>query len=91
MQQRNQINPDDICQAAIQAKMNLYTAKENYDAVMKSYNDKNAQLVNVINLMKNKILELEEIIKEKDKKISDLESKLKEKETGKEQDKSKKS
>ena len=86
MQQPNRINPSEIIQQAIQAKLDLYTARENYDAVMKTYNDRNANLVNLINLETSKILELEAVIKERDKRISELEARLKEFESGKKQD-----
>ena len=53
------INPDTVCQQAIQAKLNVYQAKEHFESVLKSYNDRLDHLVNVVNLMKGRILELE--------------------------------
>lgn len=57
--QPNTINPDQICQQAIQAKLNVYQAKEQFETVLKQYNDQLDNLVNLTNLMKNRILELE--------------------------------
>ena len=59
MQQQNTINPDAICQQAIQAKLNVYQAKEQFETVLKHYNDQVDNMINVIGLMKNRILELE--------------------------------
>lgn len=53
------INPDTVCRQAIQAKLNVYQAKEHFESVLKSYNDRLDDLVNVVNLMKGRILELE--------------------------------
>lgn len=53
------INPDEICQRALQAKMAVYQAKEHFEMVLKMYNDQNDALINVVNLMKQRILELE--------------------------------
>ena len=53
------INPDDICRQAIQAKLGVYQAKENFESVLKSYNDQVDALINVIGMMKSRILELE--------------------------------
>jgi hypothetical protein len=58
-QNRNPINPDQICQQAVQAKLNLYQSREQFDAVLKGYNDQLDNLVNLVGLMKNRILELE--------------------------------
>jgi len=55
----NTINPDVLCQRALQAKMETYKAKEHFEAVLKHYNDEVENLVQVIGLMKNRILELE--------------------------------
>jgi hypothetical protein len=59
MQQQNPINPDIVCQQAIQAKLNVYQAKEHFESVLKVYNDQLDNLVNLVGLMKNRILELE--------------------------------
>jgi hypothetical protein len=53
------INPDQICQQAIQAKLNVYQAKEQFETVLKMYNDQVDNLINVVGLMKVRILELE--------------------------------
>jgi hypothetical protein len=58
-QNQNTINPDVICQQAIQAKLNVYQAKEQFETVLKMYNDHVDGLCNVIGLMKARILELE--------------------------------
>jgi hypothetical protein len=57
---QNTINPDSICQQAIQAKLNVYQAKEHFESVLKMYNDQVDNLVNLVSLMKNRILELEQ-------------------------------
>jgi len=59
MQQQNVVNPDQIVQQAIQAKLNVYQAKEHFEAILKTYNDQVDNLINVVSLMKNRILELE--------------------------------
>lgn len=59
MQQPQPINPDQICQQAIQAKLNVYQAKEQFESVLKVYNDQLDNLINLVVLMKNRILELE--------------------------------
>jgi hypothetical protein len=59
MQQNTVIDPDIICQQAIQAKLNGYQAKEQFETFIKSLNDQIDTLVNVIGLMKKRILELE--------------------------------
>lgn len=53
------INPDTICQQAIQAKLNVYKAKEHFESVLKLYNDQVDNLINLVTVMKNRILELE--------------------------------
>jgi hypothetical protein len=53
------VNPDHVCQQAIQAKLNVYQAKEHFESVLKHYNDQLDNLFGVINLMKSRILELE--------------------------------
>ena len=55
----NTINPDAVCQQAIQAKLNVYQAKEHFETILKVYNDQMDNLVNLVNLMKNRIIELE--------------------------------
>ena len=77
MQQTNTINPDMICQQAIQAKLNVYQAKEFFETVLKAYNDQLDNLINLVNLMKNRILELEgemerERMKKKDSKKEEV-------------------
>ena len=77
MQQNNTINPDQICQQAVQAKLNVYQAKEQFETVLKVYNDQLDNLINLVNLMKNRILELEgeferERLKNKDTKKEEV-------------------
>ena len=57
--QQPTISPDQICQQAIQAKLNVYQAKEHFETILKAYNDQLDALVNVVQLMKSRILELE--------------------------------
>jgi hypothetical protein len=59
MQQNAIIDPDTFCQQAIQAKLNVYQAKEQFESVLKVYNDNVDGLINLIGLMKRRILELE--------------------------------
>ena len=63
-QNQNVINPDAVCQQAIQAKLNVYQAKEHFESVLKVYNDQVDNLVQVVNLMKGRIVELESKQKE---------------------------
>ncbi|MBD3375957.1 hypothetical protein GF406_13055 [candidate division KSB1 bacterium] len=56
---QNTINPDDICRRALQAKMDVYQAKESFETILKNYNDQVENLINVIGMMKSRILELE--------------------------------
>ena len=56
----NRVNPDDLCNRALSAKMEVYRAKEMFEAVLKNYNDQVDGLVNVVQLMKGRILELEQ-------------------------------
>ena len=58
--QQPTINPDVICQQAIQAKLNVYQAKEHFESVLKLYNDQVDNLINLVGMMKKRILELEE-------------------------------
>jgi hypothetical protein len=58
-QNQNSINPDIVCQQAIQAKLNVYQAKEQFESVLALYNREVDGLINLVNLMKNRILELE--------------------------------
>jgi predicted S18 family serine protease len=68
MNKETVINPDIVCQQAIQAKLNVYQAKEYFETVLKTYNDQVDNLINLVNLMKNRILELEgELEREKAK------------------------
>lgn len=68
-QYQKMINPDAVCQQAIQAKLNVYQAKEQFETVLKMYNDQLDNLVNLVGLMKNRVLELEgEKFREGDKK-----------------------
>ena len=53
------VNPDQVCQRVLQAKLEAYKAAENYQAVMKCYNDEVDNLIRVVGLMKKRILELE--------------------------------
>ena len=59
MMPQRTIDPDVVCQQAIQAKLNVYQAKEHFESVLKSYNDQVDNLINVVAIMKNRILELE--------------------------------
>lgn len=55
------INQDQICQRAIQSKLDLYRGKEVFEAQIKDYNDNmdSLTLISVISTMKKRILELE--------------------------------
>ena len=63
---QNTINPDAVCRQALQAKLEVYQAKEQFESVLKFYNDQVDSLINVIGLIKNRILELEgELVRKK--------------------------
>ena len=68
--QQNTVNPDTVCQNALQAKLNAYQAKEQFETVLKQYNDSMSDLVTLAGLMKNRILELEAGDKEVDENAS---------------------
>ena len=57
--QQQVINPDDICRQAVQAKLAVYQAKEHFESVLKMYNDQVDNLLNLVTMMKTRILELE--------------------------------
>jgi hypothetical protein len=57
--QQTIINPDILCQQAIQAKLSVYQAKERFESVLKNYNDQIDGLIQLVTLMKNRIIELE--------------------------------
>jgi hypothetical protein len=57
--QQNTVNPDHVCQQAVGAKLGVYQAKEHFESVLKRYNDQIDSLVNVIGMMKKRIVELE--------------------------------
>jgi hypothetical protein len=59
MQQQNTVSPDAVCQQAIQAKLNVYRSKEQFETVIKYYNDHVDNLIHLIEMMKNRIIELE--------------------------------
>ena len=59
MEQRNQVNPDQVIQQTLQSRLNVYAAKESFESVLKTYNDNMESLTGVINLMKARILQLE--------------------------------
>jgi hypothetical protein len=66
-QSQNTINLDQICQQTVQAKLNTYMSKEKFESVLATYNEQADNLINLVNLMKNRILELENEL-QKDKK-----------------------
>ena len=72
MLQENTINPDQICQQAIQSKLNVYQSKEQFETVLKTYNDQLDNLINLITLMKNRILELEGVLEKKKAKNKEV-------------------
>jgi hypothetical protein len=53
------VNPDLICQQAMQARMAAYEANEHFESVLKVYNDQVAALIGVVGIMKRRIMELE--------------------------------
>ena len=68
MEQQNAINPDIVCGNALNARMASYRADEAAVAAKKNYNDGVDGLVQVIQLMKNRILELEKELEKEKKK-----------------------
>ena len=63
MEQQKQVSIDEVCQQVIQAKLNVYQAKEQSDAVLKNYNDLINGLLNLVVMMKARIVELEANVK----------------------------
>ena len=59
MSSQQTIDPDVICQQAIQAKLNTYQAKEHFESVLKMYNDQVDNLISLVSIMKQRIMELE--------------------------------
>lgn len=53
------IEPDVICQQALQAKLNTYRAKEHFESILKMYNNQVDNLINLVSIMKKRIIELE--------------------------------
>jgi len=64
-QQPNVVNPDVICQQALQARMAAYEAKEYFETILKGYNDQVAALIKLVALMRGRITELEEQLKKR--------------------------
>ena len=58
--ERKSINVTELCQQAIQIKLNMYQAKENFEATLKFYNDQVDYLINSLQTAQNKIIELQE-------------------------------
>ena len=56
---------------AIQAKLNVYQAKEHFESFLKNYNNQVDNLINLVALMKNRIIELEGGI-EREKSIKNV-------------------
>jgi len=65
--ENNVINPDNICNQTLQMKLEVYKAHEYYGSILKGYNDQVDNLLHVIQLMKNRILELEALAKAESK------------------------
>jgi hypothetical protein len=61
------VNPDEVCQRAVHAKMAVYQAKEHFEVILKGYNDQVDALIGVVDLMKRRILELEKQVPTSDK------------------------
>jgi hypothetical protein len=68
MQQPVTINPDQIVQQTMQAKMEVYRAKEMFESVLKHSNDQLDNMVGLVQMMKTRILELEKEVEENKKK-----------------------
>ena len=67
-QSQNVINPDVVCQQAIQARLNVFQGKEQLEIAIAQYNREIDNLINLVNLMKKRILELEQEKEKNDKK-----------------------
>lgn len=65
MRDGEKVNSDTLCQSALITKMCMYRKKEMGEAVLKNYNNRKNDLVDVIQLMKTRILELEQEKKDK--------------------------
>jgi hypothetical protein len=79
---QNAVNPDAVCHQAIQAKLNVYQAKEQFETVLKMYNDQNDNLINLVALMKNRIVELEKELEGTKAPKNSLSTELKEANAG---------
>ena len=55
----NKVNPDEICNRVMSGRMGFYRARETADAALKIYNDEVDGLINVVQLMKQRILDLD--------------------------------
>jgi hypothetical protein len=61
--QQNQVNPDVLVQQTIQARLNVYGAREAFETTLKIYNDHVDALFSCIGLLKVRVLEQEAQIK----------------------------
>lgn len=57
--QQHTVNPDAVCRQAIQAKLNVCRAGEHFECTLKLFNDQLDNLINLVAVMKSRILELE--------------------------------
>lgn len=64
MQQANMLNPDDIVNNNLSAKIAMFDSKQRNEAALAAFAESNQQLVTTISIMKNRILELEAQLKE---------------------------
>jgi hypothetical protein len=64
MQKPQTVSPDEVCRQALQAKMEVYRAKESFESALKVYNDQVDNLINLTGLMKSRILEMEGELKQ---------------------------
>ena len=65
MNDQKKVSVEEICQYAIQGKLNLYQEKERFDSMLKRYNDNLDTLINVLGVLKTQL-------DEKNREISEL-------------------
>jgi phage shock protein A len=59
MEEQKRISLDDLCQQALQAKLNLYQEREKLDVALKIYNDSMDNLIRAVDLLKRQMIEAE--------------------------------
>jgi hypothetical protein len=66
MDEQKTVTVDELCQQALQAKLNLYQERERLDVVQKIYNDCLDNLINVVKLLNKNLIEKEQAKEKKE-------------------------